>query len=317
MAYELSNSFYEEFDYMFHEMLHQKGSQLMNVVQQEQVTGAVKYLRQAQVGDAHYVDDHGAPTQYTQVNFDRRKLEPKAFECPLMLNKYDMVLQGMPDPGQLAQEAADSCGKLIDQIIIKGIGGRAATAASGDVTLPNTQYIRWNENTLCENNAAGDGPADGTGVSRATWRGLNVSKVAQAVQMLRTKFNSAMLVCVADNYAMSTLRADPRAANSLFNSGGPMLQIGQNSAYGGCDAFIPCEQVDTGVSTVAGNAPVSYAYIYAVDQVRLGSSMPLTMDAGQNGERGLNDVIIYRGMYDCVRMQEEGVVRIEINKSLA
>jgi len=317
MIGEVSKSFLEEFDFMFHQMLAQRGSQLMNVVQQEQVVGAVKYLRQVQVGDARFVEDHGAPTQYTNINYDRRKLEPKAFECPLMLNVYDSVMQGMPDPGQLAQEAADRCGVLIDQIVIGGIGGKASTAASGDVVLPSTQVVKWNENTLSQNNAGDTAPADGTGQSTATWRGLNVSKVSQAVQMLRSKFNNAPIILVADNYSMSTFRADPRAANLQFNVNGPAQSIGQNGPFAGVDMFVPSEQVDSGLSIAAGNAPVTYAYVYALDQIRLGSSMPLTLDVGKNAERGLNDVFIYRGMYDCVRMQEEAVVRIEINKSLA
>jgi hypothetical protein len=308
MSFGVTNSFLEEFDFMFHQMLRQRGSQLMGMVQEEQVMGATKYLRQASVGDAHFVTDVGGPTEYTTIKYDKRKLEPKPFECPIMLDKYDMVMQGTPDVGQLAQEASDSCGVLIDKIILKGIYGPAATAASGNVVLPTTQNIAYNSNDLLPVATNLDYPA-------AIRNGLNTSKVATAVQMLRSKFNNAPLICIASNYALSTLRADPRAANSLFNASGPALSIGQNNPYGGCDAFIPSEQVEKN-GLAAGNYR-EYAYIYALDQIRLGSSMPLTMDYGKNAERGLNDVIIYRGMYDCVRMQEESVVRIEIAYSSA
>jgi hypothetical protein len=296
MGFGISNSFLEEFDFMFHQMLGQRGSQLLGVVQQEQVMGATKYLRQASVGDAHFVTDVGGPTEYTQIKYDKRKLEPKPFECPIMLDKYDMVMQGTPDVGQLAQEASDSCGILIDRIILQGIYGPASTAASGSVTLPASQNIAATDNTLVVENE----------LPPLVKKGLHSGKVAHAVQMLRTKFNNAPLICVASNYALSTMRADPRVANSLFNVSGPALSIGQNSGYGGVDAFIPSEQVEKTTTT-------EYAYVYALDQIRLGSSMPLTMDYGKNAERGLNDVIIYRGMYDCVRMQEESVVRIAID----
>jgi hypothetical protein len=307
MEFGISNSFLEEFDFMFHQMLKQRGSQLISVVQEEKVTGASKYLRQASVGEAHFVADVGCITEYTKIKYDKRELRPKPFECPIMLDKYDMIMQGTPDIGQLAQEAADSCGVLIDRIILEGIYGPAATAASGTVYLSGDQNIEWDSNPLT--------PAS-TEYPNAVIKGLNTGKVSTAVQMLRSKFNNAPLICVASNYALSTLRADPRAANSLFNAGGPALSIGQNSSYGGVDAFIPSEQVEK-----IGNAKDAtyreYAYVYALDQIRLGSSMPLTMDYGKNAERGLNDVIIYRGMYDCVRMQEEGVVRIEIGNENA
>lgn len=296
MSFGISNSFLEEFDFMFHQMLGQRGSQLMQVVQQEQVVGASKHLRQASVGDAHFVTDVGGPTEYTTIKYDKRVLKPRPFECPIMLDKYDMVMQGTPDVGQLAQEASDSCGILIDQIILAGIYGPAATAASGNVSLPPSQNIAYNTDIFS--------PASDPQVPQAVKDGLNAGKVADAVQRLRSKFNNAPLICIASNRSLATLRADPRVANSLFNASGPALSIGQNSGYGGVDAFIPSEQVEK-------DATYDYAYVYALDQIRLGSSMPLTMDYGKNAERGLNDVIIYRGMYDCVRMQEESVIRIQ------
>ena len=40
--------------------------------------------------------------------------------------------------------------------------------------------------------------------------------------------------------------------------------------------------------------------------------MPLHMVNGLNAERHLDQVLIYKGMYDCTRLYEESVVRIEI-----
>lgn len=301
MAYDITNSFLEEFDYRFHSMLHQRGSVLMDLVVTEPVVGATKYLRQSSVGDAHFVTDCGGTTEYVAIKYDRRKLEPKPIECPIMLDKYDLVMQGSPDVGMLAQEAADSCGKLIDQIIIQGISGPAETAASGKVVLPVTQVIPYNDVMF-----GGDD-------IEAVKFGLSTAKIARAVQMLRSEYNNSPLVCVASNYALATLRADQRASNSLFNTQ-PAMATGQNSAYGGCDIFVASEQVETGASVAVENFSIEYAYVYAIDQIKLGTSMPLTLDYGKNAERGLSDVLIYRGMYDCVRMQEKSVVKIEIKK---
>jgi hypothetical protein len=109
MSFGIDNSFFEEFDVLFHEMLHQQGSQLMRFVQFEQVIGAVKYLRQTAVGDAHFVTDIGSITEYTQVKFDRRKLEPKPFECPIMLDKYKYGHAGHSGRGSAGKT---SCGFL-------------------------------------------------------------------------------------------------------------------------------------------------------------------------------------------------------------
>lgn len=296
-------SYLEEFDARFYDLLHQRGSALIQAVSNEPVIGSTKYLRQAAVGDAHFVDSVGSITEYSPIRYARRKLEPKAFECAIMLDKYDMVMQGMPDVGQLAQEASDSCGKLIDQIIIKGIGGPAETE-SGMMELDNKQTIEY-DNVLL-------GSVSG---AQAVEYGLSTSKVALAVQMLRSKFNSGPIICVANNYALATLRADPRAASADFNSIHSLAE-GINAPFAGVDAFVASEQIDNGIS-INKNEPITYAYIYAMDQIKLGSSMPLTLDYGKNAERGLNDVFIYRGMYDCVRMQEDAVIRVEINAEIS
>jgi hypothetical protein len=155
--------------------------------------------------------------------------------------------------------------------------------------------------------------------------GLNSSKIAKAVMKLRAKFNSGPLVCIGSEYAMMTLRADPKCSNSLF-SPQHTLADGFVSAWGGVDAFIACELVDTGKSYVnedasitnSANPPgfdVEYAYVYAVDKIKLGVGAPLFLKNGLNAERYLNNVLIYQGAYDCVRMFEEAVVRIEIRKN--
>lgn len=321
----LTNSFLEEFDYMFHPFLKQQGSSLLMAVTQEPVVGLAKYIRQSSVGEAHYITS-GSVTEYTDITYDKRKLEPKAFACPIILDDIDMIQQGTPDTGMLAADAANSCGKIVDQIIIKGLGGVSYSAIHGDIALPGiekvttdvtdydkTQTIAWNDCTLggnVENNP------------KASRAGLSASKVSKAVQKLRAKFNVGPLVCVASEYAMSTLRADERVSKTDFNTQ-PSLASGLNTPYGGCDAFIPCQLVDSGKSKVsntntfdnAASMDVEYAYIYALNQIKLGVSKPIDLKFGLNAERYLNNTLIYWGMYDCTRMFEEAVVRIEIRKT--
>lgn len=331
MAFEITNSFLEEFDYMFHPFLEQQGSLLLQAVTQEPVQGDVKYIRQQEVGDAHFITDSGGITEYTSIKYDKRRLKPRAFACPISLNDFDLVRQGTPDPALLAQQAANSCGKLIDQIIIEGIGGVAYTESSGDKKLPGadkvsrgdtalevvaqydkTQTIAWNDCTF------GGNTEDNTSFVKA---GLSTSKIVKAVQKLQSKFNNAPIICVCSSYAAATARSDIRAASSDFNDIHAFM-AGVNNPYAGVSAFVVSEQVDGGKSKVGDNGTydasginVEYAYIFAMNQIKLGVSMPLTLKNGLNAERYLDNVLIYKGMYDCARMFEESVVRIEINKN--
>lgn len=332
MSFEITNSFLEEFDFMFHPFLKQQGSKLMQAVTQMPVTGDVKYIRQQDVGDAHWITDSGSTTKYTATKFDRRRLKPRAFACPIMLDEFNMIKQGTPDPSLLAAQAANSCGKLIDQIIIEGLGGTSYTESEGKKELSGaknikdgpskeklienydkTQTVAWNDCTFGGNDNQN---------SMYVKAGLSASKLNKAVQKLLSKHNYGPIFCVGSNYAMATARADYRVASSDFNDVHSFMR-GVNLPYCGVSAFIPCEEVDKGQTCVTVNngtykdqaADVEYAYVFAMNQIVLGSSMPISLKNGTNAERYLNDVLMYRGAYDCTRLFEESVVRIEILKN--
>lgn len=332
MAFEITNSFLEEFDFMFHPFLKQQGSKLMQAVTQMPITGDVKYIRQQDVGDAHWIESSGGITKYTTTKYDKRRLKPRAFACPIMLDEFDMIKQGTPDPSLLAAQAANSCGKLIDQIIIQGLGGTSYTESEGKkelsgaksisagstkdaliVNYDKTQTVAWNDCTFGGNDDQN---------SMYVKAGLSASKLNKAVQKLLSKHNYGPIFCVGSNYAMATARADYRVASSDFNDVHSFMQ-GVNLPYCGISAFIPCEEVDSGTTCAKltdgtyekDTANVEYAYVFAMNQVVLGSSMPISLKNGTNAERYLNDVLMYRGAYDCTRLFEESVVRIEILKN--
>lgn len=334
VGFELTNSFLEEFDMTFHPYLEQRGSQLMNACVQEPVQGAVKYVRFQNVGDAHWVTSHGDPTNYTTIEYDKRRLKPVGLECAITLDAYDMVQQGTPDPGMLAQQAANACGRKIDELIIQGIDGPAYTEAEGEKELTGakqvssgasasslvanydkTQTIAWNDATVC---------GDLSESPLITHAGLSTSKIAKAIQKLREANNQVgPFICVTNSYGMLTLRGDKRASSTDFNDIHAFAQ-GVMNPYAGVDAFAECHSVIGGRSkaqangtySASGGKMVEYAWVYALPQIKLGCSMPLHMENGLNAERHLDQVLIYKGMYDCTRLYEGSVVRIEILRDL-
>ncbi len=187
-----------------------------------------------------------------------------------------------------------------------------ASAAAVVANYDKTQTIAWNDCTL------GGNTDDNTAYIKA---GLSTSKLVKAYQKLQSKYNNGPVICVCSSYAAATARADYRAASSEFNDI-HALMAGVNNPYAGIAAFVISEQVDGGKSKVGENGQynasginVEYAYVFSMNQIKLGVSMPLTLKNGLNAERYLQNVLIYEGMYDCTRMFEESVVRIEINKN--
>lgn len=333
-GFVVNNAFLTEFDAVFHEMLKYQGGTLIAGTMQEEVIGQAKYIRQTTVGDAHFIRTQGAITEYVGQKFDRRKLEPKDFACPIILDDIDLRMMGTPNVDQYAQQAANSCGKMIDQIIIGGISGKSySEAAGGEVDLPSkpaaqataasaapsnydgTQVIAWADYSIGDN--------DNGHASTYIKSGLNSAKIAKAVMKLRSKFNYGPIVCIGSEYAMMTMRADPKVANSLFNHQ-QTLADGFITAYGGVDAYVSCQLVDSGksylkdtgvISGAQDGVDVEYAYVYSVPQIKLGVGSPLYLKNGLNAERYLNNVLIYQGAYACTRMFEESVVKIEIART--
>jgi hypothetical protein len=136
-GFNVTNAWLTEFDALFYDFLKYRGGTLIAGTVQEPVIGASKFVRQTTVGDAHFITGSGSITEYATQKFDRRKLEPRDFACPILLDDIDLRMMGTPNIDQYAESAANSCGKLIDQIIIEGLGGRSySEAAGGYVYLP-------------------------------------------------------------------------------------------------------------------------------------------------------------------------------------
>jgi len=329
----IDSSFLDTVDTLFHPYLAQQGSHLMHAVTQIPVVGDTYDVRQQNVGPARFREGQGEQTKFTTMEFDRRRLRPRAFDCTVMLDDIDMVKQGTPDPGLIAQQAANSCGQLLDQIIIQGIGGASysvadsknkyltgaeniSAGASKEVLIDNydkTNTISWNDCTL---SATSDN-------SLTTSCGLSVSKVSKGIRKLREKHADATLFCVASEFALSTLRADLKMANLQYNLQ-PSMATAQVGQYAGITEFIPSEYVGTGKSCVkkadgtyaAKTTDVEYAYIFGAEYINLGCSVGLHLETGKDVTRYNADVLFYKGSYDCIRLFEDAVVRIEILRGL-
>ena len=142
MAFSITNSFVEQFNILFQEMLNQKGSFLMPYTRMEQVVGNSQIIRQFDTGDATIGElNSSGITEYSPILYDHRKLEPRPISKTISLNKVDMIRQGQPPVEQLAATCSQSCGAALDKIIIDGIGGVAKTQSSGDIALPLSQQM--------------------------------------------------------------------------------------------------------------------------------------------------------------------------------
>lgn len=318
MAYNITNSYMEQFNILFQEMLTQKGSFLMPYTRMEQVVGNSQIIRQFDTGDATIGElNSSGITEFSPILYDHRKLEPRPIHKTIDLTDVELIRQGQPPVDQLAATCSQSCGAALDKIILNGIGGIARTQSSGDIALPTSQYI-------CVNTTQYDNKG-----SDLAGQGLTTSKVSFAVAVLRAKYNLPQLVCVCSNRALGQLMSDERAASALFNRTQAMAN-GFMTPFAGVDFFVTSEKMPkakahkaTGGTIITADSAtasetateVELAYIYAKDQIVLGCSKQFDLKSAEDPHRNFNLVFQCVGMYDAVRMQEESVVAIEVNTS--
>ena len=317
MAYNITNSFMDQFNILFQEMLAQRGSFLMPYCRMEQVIGNSQIVRQFDTGKATIGElNSSGITEFSPILFDNRRLEPILISKTISLNDTDMIRQGQPPVEQLAASCSQSCGAALDEIIINGIGGIAKTQSTGSVSLPLSQYI-------CVDTKQYDNPDTLAG------QGLTPSKVSFAVALLREKYNSPDLICVCSNRAIGQLQSAERTASSLYNSVQTMAN-GVMTPFAGVQYVVASEAVpkkakaqlvsggnlisaDSTTVKESTNGEVELAYIFAREQIVLGCSREFGLKSAEDAHRNFDLVFQCKGMYDAVRMQEPSVIAIEIN----
>lgn len=308
MAYNITNSFMDQFNILFQEMLTQRGSFLMPYCRIEQVIGNSQIVRQFDTRKATIGElNSSGITEFSPILFDNRRLEPVLISKTISLNDTDMIRQGQPPVEQLAASCSQSCGAALDEIIINGIGGIAKTQSTGSIALPLSQYI-------CVNTRQYDNPDTLVG------QGLTPAKVAFAVALLRGKYNSPDLICVCSNRAIGQLQSAERTVSSF----------GIMTPFAGVQYLVASEAVPkkakahlvSGGSLISAdsttvkestNGEVELAYIFAREQIVLGCSREFGLKSAEDAHRNFDLVFQCKGMYDAVRMQEPSVIAIEIN----
>lgn len=319
MAYNISNSYFQEFQMVFSDMLHQRGSQLMQYVNFVPVTGETQTIRQYDTGEATIGNFSSAgSTEYSPLIYDRRRLEPKPIHQSFFMTRDDMVKQGMPPVNELAARLSENCGAALDTLIINGIGGTVRTTANGDISLPMTQYIS------CMSSQFGN-----VGTTAAQ-QGLTAAKLSYAIACLRADYVNSPIVCVGSARAIGQVMTDERAASSLYNQ----VQTQSNgimTPFAGVNYFVTSERVvknapahkptdgavvmaDSSTATTCSGSPTcELVYVFAADQVDLGCSKEFELMSDQDSSRNFGLVFQCMGMYDSMRKQEKAVIAIEVN----
>jgi len=311
---------YDQFDLL----MGQRGTKLLRYLPNQSITlGEVGRVRQVKLSDAYYKDEFGGKSQFANATYGNRLLFPRAFRCNLNFDQDISYKQGTSDAEVLAMEAVAKCSNKIDEIIIKGVSGPNRTD-TGNVELDASNTIRWYDNGGNKGGEFLGNPGDYDPIAIESYRGLNVSKITKASELLDTNDSYGMKICICSDYDYRTLKQDPRAASMLTNYAGPVLSTGQMMPFAGIQDFVTVKGLPTGLSDkrVQGqpdnpaNHTVSYAYVVDISRLMIGYHYQVYMEWGKLGEIDNSDALYVKGSYDCTRLEEKAVIRIEVQRDL-
>jgi hypothetical protein len=299
----------------------QRGSYLLPFMNPVGVVGDSLDIRNTDIGNPTWMNSGTEPTNYTNQTYGCRTLMSHYFSEALIRGMPEVQKVATLDPSILVNLMWDKCGAFLDTTILygkDGIGGLAGKARvknletdAGDydyVDLPKSQYIFYDDVEY--------GVSNDIDNYDSIKYGLSTSKIIKAVEKCREKFQSSNLLCIANTHAQTSLIADPRAANLQWNVI-PTMAINGIVSYGGVQNFVISEKVKKGIKTVkddGDNTIVDHAYVVALDQVLLGVGTPIDFTISNSIDHSNAQVIFMWGAYDCLRMDENAVVCIEIKR---
>jgi hypothetical protein len=321
MGFDLSQSYLDQIDYYFRQQIGQQGSLLYNVVQANKipVMGDSLKIRSHDVTDPYWADTAGGITQNSSLKVDSRVIQPQDIIYSIMLDEFILRKQGTENPQDVSAMMSNKLMLFSEDFIINGrnkIGGIAGAArttknVAANVNIPTKNVIKWFDTSL------GAIPLE-KDPNRIISYGLSSSKLAVAFRKLRENFVTSPIVVVASEYALSTMRADERYSNLLYNVQ-PAMATAQNTPFAGMQMFIPSEKVKKGIkigtATIGGdeeNIMGELAYAFALDQIVMGEGMAWSFKYMENPEREGNPMFMFKGSYDYLRLDERAVIVIHV-----
>jgi hypothetical protein len=315
----IDKAYYEVVNAIFWKKLGQRGSYLLPFVPQVGIIGSSEEIRSTEVGEPTWLETPTQPTKYTNQTYTNRKLEPKDFSLAIIRGQPEVRKVATLDPAILVDMMWDKCGAFLDRLILYGkegrggIGGTALVASDSEtgydaIALPDSQYIMYNDTDYGVTTDLRENTDE-----KITY-GLSTAKLLKGVEKLRENYASDNIICISNVHAKTSLIADPRAANLQWNVM-PTMAVNGIVSYAGVQNFIASEQVKKNIPSKVGDETiVDYAYLFAQDQIQLGVGAQLDFVIENSIDYSMAQVIYMYGAYDCIRMDENAVVCIEVKR---
>ncbi|MDR2267923.1 MAG: hypothetical protein LBD81_00540 [Holosporaceae bacterium] len=317
---QYNDVYYNSVAQAFTTLMGQRGSYLLPMFMKYPVMGNMEEVKSIDADGARWREAPAEPVVHSKLTHGKRFLKPNGFYISVLLDELESA-RTLYDPAQIASLLWDKIGIFIDQVILYGKDGTNGFAGNSlaiinkedaighIVPLPDSQFVFFDNTNYGVSNEIAD-------PDNILKYGLSAAKLMKGMNILRKNFASPNIICIANDDALTSLRADPRYANLQWNIQ-PAMASGVNTPYTGITQFFGSEQVSRNVpSKKDPTVLVDHAYLVDIEKVYIGYNVmkpnEIDMRFDPIPERHHALQIKVDCMYDCVRLQEEAVVCIEV-----
>tara|TARA_Y100000310_G_scaffold239682_1_gene243371 strand:- start:9814 stop:10665 length:852 start_codon:yes stop_codon:yes gene_type:complete len=280
MVATITDSFVQQFSSNIHDLLEQKGSKLMGLVDMEKVVGDKAFFERIGSIDVAEVSSRHADTVLSDPAHSRRMLTIKDYTAAVMLDHQDKIKMLIEPTNNYAVKLSNGMGRKMDDIIIDALYGNAAAGADGSTTV--------GFDTSNQQIAAG-----GTG--------LTFEKLNQCKKIFLSNEYDGPLTIIMGADGLEDLLAESEIQSIDTNTVKALVR-GEVDTFMGMKFIINNRIPDVGSD--------KNALVFAPEAVKLGVADQLKVNISERADKNHNMQVHVRSSFGAVRMEEELVVSI-------
>ncbi len=294
MVDSVTKAFVQQFNDNIIMLAEQKESRLRDTVTFKPLVGTSAYFERLGGVDMEPILSRYQPTQYSDIEHSRRRVDANGFALTLPLDPQDEVRMLIDPKNAYAQRMASAFGRKIDDVIIAAATGTAVTVTSSLAGTTGTASF-----------ASGNIISEDFGTANSD---LSIEKVIEAKRLLKkneVNMDEPMVLVLnasAEAALLNTVKVTSR------DYGLTRLDTGEVSLLLGF-RVIRSERI---LGTADGtDTDPKLCLAYSRDAIGLAMNMDLRTKIGENPERRYIWQAHTEASLGAVRIQEEPIVSIK------
>jgi hypothetical protein len=296
MSTQITTAFVEQYRNNVELLVQQRGSVLRDFVNTDNaVVGKTKFTEQIGSTEAQKKVSRHSDSPLVNTPHARRAYSLEDYEWGDLIDKNDKVRMLIDPTSTYAQAAAFAMGRAMDDVIITAATGTAKTGVSGgtDTTLPSSQVVASN---------AIDNDSDAA-------HGLSPQKLRSALTIFHENNvpEDEEKFLVVSPKAIQSLLTHKEVVSSDFNTVRALVN-GEVDTYMGF-RFIISNRLAIDSSSIRD------CFAYTRSGLELGIGQDVMARIEERPDKSFSTYVYYCMTIGATRLEEEKVVKIEVDES--